>query len=511
MVEWHEVAFGIPKLGSLSDEQLEGLYSDRDGPWSAAVKAALRRFGTDKLYLDDNWASRSPDWECPACGRRKPDLMRMSDGSVLLARLDIHHDHLTDYFKTILQTKHGPQWRAVIPPDTAHIEKLGAQLVARFEPSTVCSDCNSADGAVKGRHHDIPRSFSFRPSEIRRFVRPRPNAEHEIDYDLAHSLFGEVRADFERRVALVDMLAGILLAGEMTVEPGNLPSSFAGNPLGILHYLHGWFSRGCDRSAAIHQDLADFEARSVSRDGVASNPKKKSRAVVRPTEEEIASYDGGGAADLWHAAPADWRCPACGRDRADMLRRSNNRKRPWAGKLVRHTEFILVDGSGGYEDEFVVEPYIDRHELHLVCLDCATILPGVKSRWSDVSASRAILQFRDMMAVTQGRPNQPHVVDWAAAAERARASLSFAALVERYWRLHDHAVHCRSVYRSLLAKCGGDEKRAWARLKSYFAEELEGMEDPDEHLDWLLTEADRIGIDDPYCAAPKEPAAPPAS
>jgi hypothetical protein len=73
--------------------------------------------------------------------------------------------------------------------------------------------------------------------------------------------------------------------------------------------------------------------------------------------------------------------------------------------------------------------------------------------------------------------------------------------------LHNDAVHYRSVYRSLLAKCGGDEKRAWARLKSYFAEELEGMEDSDEHLDWLLTEADRIGIDDPYRATASEPVA----
>lgn len=504
MVEWHEVAFGIPKLGSLTDEQLESLYSDRDGPWSAAVKAALRRFDTDKLDLDDNWASRPPDWECPACGRRKPDLMRMSGSGVLLARLDIHHDHLTDYFKTILHAKHGPQWRAAIPPDSAHIEKLGSQLVARFEPSTVCSDCNSADGAVKTRHRDIPRSFSFRPSEIRRFVRPRPSAEHEIDHDLAYSLFVEVRADFERRVALVDMLAGILLAGDMTAEPGNLPSPWAGNPVGILRQLHRWFSRGCDLSATIHKELADFEARSVSRDGVASNPNKKPRMVARPTEAEVAEYDGGGAADLWRAAPIDWQCPACGRDRGDILRRSNNGKRPWAGKLVRHTEFILIDGSAEDDEEFVIEPYIDRHELHLVCLDCSTILSGVKSRWPDISASQAIFQFRDMVAAAQVAPNQAHVVDWAAAAERARASLPFRALVDRYWRLHNDAVHHRSIYRSLLAKCGGDEKRAWTRLKSYFADELEGMEDPDEHLDWLLTEANRIGIDDPYRTAAGE-------
>lgn len=505
MVEWHDVAFGIPKLGSLTDEQLEGLYGDRDGPWSVAMKTALRRFDTDKLDLDDNWASRSPDWECPGCNRRKPDLVRVTGNGVLLARLDIHHDHLTDYLKSILHSKLGPQWRAALPPDCAHIEKLGSQLVARFEPSTVCSDCNSADGAVKSRIRDIPRHFSFRPTEIRRFVRPRPNAEHEIDYDAALAIFANVRADFQRRVEMTEMLAALALAGDMTLEPGNLPSPLAGNPTGILRHLHGWFSRGCDQSAAIHKDFADFEARSVSRHGVASNPKKKPKAVARPTEDEFAQYDGGGAADLWHAAPADWRCPACDRDRRDILRRSNNRKRPWAGKLVRHTEFVLVGSSPPDEEEFIVEPFIDRHELHLVCLDCSTILPGVKSRYPDISVSQAIFQFRDMRATAQVAPNQPHEVDWAAAAERARASLPFSKLVENYWRLHNNAVQCRSVYRSLLVKCGGNEKRAWERLRSYFANELEGTEEPDGHLDWLLTEADRIGIEDPYRASMPKP------
>ncbi|WP_421019744.1 hypothetical protein, partial [Klebsiella pneumoniae] len=83
---------------------------------------------------------------------------------------------------------------------------------------------------------------------------------------------------------------------------------------------------------------------------------------------------------------------------------------------------ILIDGSAEDDEEFVIEPYIDRHELHLVCLDCSTILSGVKSRWPDISASQAIFQFRDMVAAAQVAPNQAHVVDWAAAAERARAS-----------------------------------------------------------------------------------------
>jgi len=185
MVDWHTVEFGIPKLSSLTDEQLEGLYVERDGRWSSATKAAMRRFGTEKLDLDENWASCSPDWECPGCARRKPDILRLSDAGVLLARLDVHHDHLTDHLRGILHTNLGPQWRAAIPPHTSHLEKLGSKLVARFDPSRVCLDCNSADGAVKSKFRDIPRSFSFRPSEISCFVTARPNNEHLIDFGAA--------------------------------------------------------------------------------------------------------------------------------------------------------------------------------------------------------------------------------------------------------------------------------------------------------------------------------------
>ncbi|WP_313806303.1 hypothetical protein [Sphingobium sp.] len=144
----------------------------------------------------------------------------------------------------------------------------------------------------------------------------------------------------------------------------------------MYRHLHNWFLRECpEQHTTVLKDVEAFEARSVSRDGVATAERKKPRTVIRPIEAEIAAYDGGGASDLWQAAPPDWRCPACGRDRVDILRRSNNRKRPWAGKLVRHTEYIIMDLVPDDEDaEFAVDPFIDRHELHLICLDCSTIL-----------------------------------------------------------------------------------------------------------------------------------------
>lgn len=498
MVEWHDVTFRVPKLGTLSDLQLEKLFYGRDGPWSETMKAAQLKFRVDKLDLEDNWASCTPDWACPACGRHKPDLLRVSDKGVLLARLEIHHDHLTDYFKSILHAQLGPQWRASIPPGTEHLEKLGSSLVARFEPTRVCIDCNGADATVKSRNREIPRYFSFRPSEIRQFVRPRPNGEHDIDFERANDLFRQALEDFGRRVALVESLATLTLSGGMTREAGNLPPPWLGDSTVVRNFLYDWFSRGCAQSSAIYDDMRQFEARSVSRDGTASNPKKKKVPIARPTDAEIVAYDGGGAPELWNAAPPDWQCPACGRDRGDIIRRSNNPKRPWAGKLVRHTEYILSEGVADEEDDFTVEAFVDRHEYHLICLDCATILTGVKGRSSAISASSAIFQLRDMAAVAKAAPNRSHEVDWEAAAERARASLPFAELVASYSRHLSDAVGCRARYRSYLARCGGNEKRAWANLRAYYADEGAEAGDTDEMIVWLLSEADRIGIKDPY-------------
>ncbi|MDZ4843685.1 MAG: hypothetical protein SH859_16290 [Hyphomicrobium aestuarii] len=309
-----------------------------------------------------------------------------------------------------------------------------------------------------------------------------------------------MRLDFERRLALAETLAAMTLGNEMTLEPGNLPSPLAGNPMGMHRHLHSWFLRECsEQHTTISKDVDAFTARSVSRDGVATAGRKKPAATVPPTATDIAAYDGGGAPELWQAAPPDWRCPACKRDRGEVLRRSNNRKRPWAGKLVRHTEFILINPSLDEEDaEFEIEPFISHHELHLICLDCSTIMAGVKSRRPDISVSGAIFQLADMRDVASVAPNQAHDIDWAAAAERARASLSLADLVKTYWKHHNEAVSCRALYRSLLAKCGGNKQRAWTRLSAYYADELAGLEEPEGWLDFLLSEAERIGIDDPF-------------
>lgn len=374
---WREITFAVPDLTSFGDADLDRHFIRRDGAWSAATKAALARFGVDRLDLDENWASVGSDWECPGCGRRKAELFRLTGNRVLLARLDIHHDHLGDSLKARLRDEIGTDWARRIAPGVAHFRKLGSRMLARFAPTLVCLDCNVADGTAKMRLPDIPRDFSFRPSEIRRFITPVANGEHHVDVTAALQIFEAERADFEKRIRFLDMIFAIIANGEMLQEEGNLPPAEAPRPLGMLGYLHrSVLLSDPEGYSAISKDLEAFTMRSVSRAGVASNPaKRRLRAVKIPSPEDIAAHDGGGAADLWNAAGADWRCPGCDRAKAETIRSSNNPRRQWSGKLLRHTEFAVKDG---YDEEDEYGEWIDRHEIMLICGDCANILPAVK-------------------------------------------------------------------------------------------------------------------------------------
>ena len=220
---WRAVTFRFPILTSFDDADLDRHFPERDGAWSAATKAALARFKANRLDLDDNWASVPPDWECPSCGRGKAELFRSTGNGVLLALLVIHLVHLGDSLKARLREKIGSDWISRVAPGTAHFEKLGSQMLARFEPTIVCLDCNAADGTVKKRSTRIPREFSFRPSEIRQFVEPAANSEHVVDMTIALQIFEAERPDFERRQQLLDTIFAVIANGEMPQERGNLP------------------------------------------------------------------------------------------------------------------------------------------------------------------------------------------------------------------------------------------------------------------------------------------------
>lgn len=458
--QWLDIAFRVPRLEHCEEARLEALFPGRDGAWSGPSKAALLRHGTDRLDLNENWASVPPDWTCPGCSRSKVDLFRLSDNGVLLAHLDIHHDHLSDALKLRLRKDVASDWIHHISPMVKHIEEPIARLLARFAPVLICSDCNAADGNVKARKIRIHRSFSFSASEIAAFITPAPNMAHGINFDAALSIYESVKADFDHRLRLLDQFAGIIASGQLPQEPGNLPPPSSASPLDMPYYLHSSAIHGAwDNYQSISGDVDAFLRRSVSRQGTGSSGKKESQTAPDcPSHDDIRNHDGSGAPDLWRAVAEDWRCPACERTRLHILRRSKKGKSRWSGRLYRHTEFIFEEGYD--EDDHEIER-IDRHEIVLICGDCANIMPMLKQRNAELSRNDIQFQISDMRQIASASANAPHDIDWERATDHARASLGRKPAIDDYWSHHNRAISARSAYQDCLKKAG-NPKRAWA-------------------------------------------------
>ena len=131
----------------LSDEQMQLHFGDCDGCWSAQTKDALQRFKAKGLDLNENWALSAPGWSCPACQRSKEAIFRLSKRGILLAKLELHHDHLRDVIFHRVRELHGPNWSETILKTSIILLDHIRDLTSRFELCLLCSECNTADGS----------------------------------------------------------------------------------------------------------------------------------------------------------------------------------------------------------------------------------------------------------------------------------------------------------------------------------------------------------------------------
>lgn len=127
----------------------------------------------DGAHCHQLWKQVPQSWRCPGCDRVKFEVMRWTTRYFKsgigkcdpymgwMAGLHRHHDHRQGF----LDTKNG-----------------------RFEVTIICDQCNSADGAAK-RKLNLPKNFTFSPSEIRAFVKAVPHGPHKIDFQKARAIY----------------------------------------------------------------------------------------------------------------------------------------------------------------------------------------------------------------------------------------------------------------------------------------------------------------------------------
>jgi hypothetical protein len=137
-------------------------------------------------------------WRCPACGRSKAEIARLDKNGNLLCAIVSHHDHFHDFEPGLEGAGAG----------AAYV------VLARFQPTLICNDCNVVDAAAK-KMVGAPGYFSFAPYEIAYFINVARNEGHKVDLAKAHTAYAAAQPGVG---LLEEMLANARAGGDRGPE-----------------------------------------------------------------------------------------------------------------------------------------------------------------------------------------------------------------------------------------------------------------------------------------------------
>ncbi|MCK4118444.1 hypothetical protein ACI2UK_13480 [Ralstonia nicotianae] len=321
-----------------------------DGIMSPLTRALIERFGAQGVDMTLGWACTPMQWACPACGRSKPEIGRLNAKGELMCRLVEHHDHMQDLVEKEFEHQCKSQKTIVADEFAKRFAARASQMVSAYDNAIICDDCNAADPAAKsavGTHKD----FSYSPQEIRRFVRSRPNAPHDIDVEEAGRIWQQHEETFNLRLKIVARIAAIAASNthwyqelprpqraESVYRHAKHMESMYGFP-GAIYELSG------DKRRPPPADLSKW------RRGAQKRPSR------RPSSEDIDYVAKVINAQHWGAVDEWWQCPACDRTKRETVRESN--KGDWS--------FRLSDRS------FYARGERYEHKRAVVCWDCSLL------------------------------------------------------------------------------------------------------------------------------------------
>lgn len=483
----------------LSDEEMQLHFSHWDGRWSEQTKRAVQRLEAKGLDLNENWVHGGSFWICPGCRRSKDEIFRLSKRGILLAKLELHHDHMRDCVWHRMRELHGTDWLATRPKSSATILDYIRELTSRFDVCLVCSECNAADGKVKIRFRDeIDPRFSFTAQEIGTFIHPAAGKDHEIDYQKAHSAWKAEQGNFQTRLVLLDELLRHLAEGRLARDhQGMAGARMMNGALDVYSLLMRSFNqdtKNTERSQLIWTLRDEFLARSTSRDSATlATIDQAGRPAVAPTDEEYDAYIDPVSSKRWLAIPSDWTCPICTRSKRQLMRKSKSGK--WSGGVrslyestLERDDLTIANRQRLFPD-FRNDIFVRDISQISVCADCAGISTTLMQK--DQSIRDPYLGCGDRRAsILSSQPHRTHEIDLEAIRQRAIANESYAAAIGAF-----HAF--RDLVRDFVGRF--ERGRRWGstekKLLDEFADDLRVLhriENAAESMDlvkWLLAQA----------------------
>lgn len=438
-----KITIELPDFSAMSDDEMEGhvLTGTRDGRWSSSTRWLMAKFGTSLVELNDAWAQMRTRWSCPVCNREKFQIARLTDQKVLLCQLDIHHDHIADLAKEY--------WRARLPkdlPDEVSATRRRAfacvyDLIERFSRTLICNDCNAADAAMKAAiGAEVPRHFSFSPSEISQFIMADPNSPHLLNLEAGQKVWATAHSQFQERVAFIELMADRICEGSHDRERVRIAvdSPFEGARM----FLDLARDQLPVRARPI--DLAEsLLIRSRSTAGksstIAGRPKSKVRIPSKADFSKIDTALNEGSRP-WRDAGADWRCASCDRTKLEILRGSNSGA--WTASIMLVHDFDEEADPESRRRRSALSGHalvFSNYRKRWVCQDCRQIISDAVTLIPE--ADQYCMGTADLRAlVHEPHPHQRHEINRSEIIAHVEANVAWRAAAADFWMHREEAM-----------------------------------------------------------------------
>lgn len=294
----------------------KGTFTWMDGVMSPISMALSARLGSTEFDMNSWWVSTPQNYTCPACGREKIDIARLNTNKEIMCHLVEHHDHMKDVLKRRFQEISVQRTVVVADERAEKFAKRSATMISAYENTLICVDCNNADVLAK-KASTAYRDFSFSPQELFKIIKSTPNKSHEIDINIAKTIWAERQGTFELRMKIADRIAEIAANNEHWFQPGN----FNCNPDVIYQRASAFVSQ---KGAYGVLALLSGPQKAKPIRPVSAWRNISHRTPTSPTSNEIEHAGQVGNPKYWNMLSEEWKCPGCLRNKREIVRKNKD-------------------------------------------------------------------------------------------------------------------------------------------------------------------------------------------
>jgi rubredoxin len=377
----------------LFDRVASGAYLD--GIMSPLSRELAERFNvsTEAIDMTLAWACTPKEWTCPACRRGKRDIARLTDKGKLMCRLVEHHDHMADLVEAEFERQCKTHGKIVADEFAKRFAKRASQMVAAYDNTIICDDCNTADPKAK-READAHKDFSYSPQEISQFVKAKPNVPHEIDPEEARRIWLEQAETFKLRLTIVARIAAIAATNNHWYQevPRAQRAEEIYSTAKFLAASYGSLTSLYELAGDKRRPAADVSA---WRKTIHQPPRRA------PRPEDLDYIAKVSCAKSWSKVDDMWHCPCCQRKKFHTVRLSNKNK--WVFDIFAPSFYATTERYGTNRG--------------MVCQDCSSLATALGREAClalgvvDESAYAKFLTAQEVALVALSYPHRQHNVD----------------------------------------------------------------------------------------------------